>query len=47
MTGNKRWDASLYDSKHAFVWKYGSEVIDLLSPQTGERSLDLGCGTGH
>ena len=47
MTGNKRWDASLYDSKHSFVWKYGSEVIDLLSPQTGERILDLGCGTGH
>ena len=47
MTGNKRWDASLYDGKHSFVWKYGGEVIDLLSPQGGERILDLGCGTGH
>jgi trans-aconitate 2-methyltransferase len=43
----KQWDASLYDDKHSFVWKYGEEVIDLLAPQDGERILDLGCGTGH
>jgi trans-aconitate methyltransferase len=41
------WDANLYDAKHAFVWKYGSDVISLLAPQRGERILDLGCGTGH
>ena len=43
----KTWDASLYDSKHAFVWRYGAELIELLAPQKGERILDLGCGTGH
>ncbi len=41
------WNAELYDSKHDFVWKYGSDVVSLLSPQPGERILDLGCGTGH
>jgi trans-aconitate 2-methyltransferase len=41
------WNADLYNSKHDFVWKYGSDVVSLLSPQPGERILDLGCGTGH
>src|SRR5487761_993086 len=41
------WDAKLYDAKHDFVWKYGSDVVSLLDPQDGERILDLGCGTGH
>lgn len=43
----KRWDASAYDSRHSFVWKYGREVLELLAPREGERILDLGCGTGH
>jgi trans-aconitate methyltransferase len=41
------WDPNLYQSKYAFVWKYGSDVVLLLAPQRGERILDLGCGTGH
>jgi trans-aconitate methyltransferase len=41
------WNANLYDAKHAFVWKYGAELVSLLAPQAGERILDLGCGTGH
>ncbi len=41
------WDTELYESRHAFVWQYGEGLIDLLAPQTGERILDLGCGTGQ
>ena len=43
----KKWDPSLYDAKHSFVWKYGEELIQLLAPKVGEQILDLGCGTGH
>src|SRR5262249_35803441 len=41
------WDARLYDDKHAFVWKQGAALLDLLAPKANERILDLGCGTGH
>lgn len=41
------WNAGLYDSKHAFVYKFGEDVVGWLNPQEGERILDLGCGTGH
>ena len=42
-----KWDARLYDSKHAFVWEKGRELIEWLSPSANERILDLGCGTGQ
>lgn len=42
-----RWDTKLYESKHAFVWQYGADVVELLSPAPHERILDLGCGTGQ
>jgi trans-aconitate 2-methyltransferase len=45
--GEKHWDAARYDGAHSFVWKYGASVIELLAPRSGERILDLGCGTGH
>jgi trans-aconitate methyltransferase len=41
------WDASRYQDKHAFVWRYGASLLELLEPQSGERILDLGCGTGQ
>src|ERR1700680_128611 len=41
------WNANLYDAKHAFVWKFGADLVPLLAPQSGERILDIGCGTGH
>lgn len=41
------WNASLYDSKHSFVFKYGEDLVEILRPKEGERILDLGCGTGY
>ena len=42
----QEWDASAYAQNANFVPKLGSEVVKLLSPQPGERILDLGCGDG-
>lgn len=42
-----KWDTKQYDEKHAFVTQYGAGVLPLLAAQSGERILDVGCGTGH
>ena len=42
-----QWASTLYESKHSFVWRYGADCLELLSPQRGDRILDLGCGTGQ
>jgi trans-aconitate methyltransferase len=49
MTGTVQgdsWNASLYDEKHAFVSHFGGDLVELLAPRSGEKILDLGCGTG-
>lgn len=41
------WDATRYQDKHSFVWRYGASLLEILAPQAGERILDVGCGTGQ
>jgi SAM-dependent methyltransferase len=40
------WDPERYARNAGFVAELGMPVVDLLSPQAGERVLDLGCGDG-
>lgn len=46
-TQKTTWDPKLYNEKHSFVWKLAGGLLELLAPKSGERILDLGCGTGH
>lgn len=41
------WDSALYQDRHAFVWRYGASVLELLAALADERILDVGCGTGQ
>lgn len=43
---NMQWNSKLYDDKHSFVSKYGEGVLAILAASSGEKILDLGCGTG-
>ncbi len=45
--GEGAWNPGLYERSHSFVWKRGEDLLELLAPQTGERVLDVGCGTGQ
>jgi len=42
----KQWNAKGYDQSFDFVSKFGEGIYSYLKPQTDERILDLGCGTG-
>ena len=46
MTQTNVWNPDVYDDKLGFVSKMGQGVATLLHPASGERILDLGCGTG-
>jgi trans-aconitate methyltransferase len=44
---SQKWNSTLYNNKHAFVYQYGEDLIKILEPKKDERILDLGCGSGQ
>jgi len=43
---NREWNPTLYDDRAAFVSELAGDLVLWLRPRSGERILDLGCGTG-
>ena len=46
MSSTQTWDPITYAKNARFVSDLGLPVLELLSPEAGERILDLGCGDG-
>lgn len=46
LMSEQQWNAVQYQKHAGFVPELGTPVLELLSPQPGERILDLGCGDG-
>jgi trans-aconitate methyltransferase len=46
-TQTSTWNSELYQSSHAFVWQFGRDLLTMLLPKSGERILDVGCGTAQ
>jgi trans-aconitate methyltransferase len=42
-----QWNVELYEQKHAYVWQYGANLLEMLAPSPKEYILDLGYGTGQ
>ena len=40
------WEAEKYDSAMSFVSAFGTSMLEALRPQSGEKIVDFGCGTG-
>jgi trans-aconitate methyltransferase len=45
-SNTQHWNPAQYGKNGRFVSDLGMPVVELLSPQSGERILDLGCGDG-
>ncbi|WP_447553594.1 class I SAM-dependent methyltransferase [Vreelandella sp. EE22] len=46
-TPGQKWNADRYAENANFVSKMAGDLVKLLSPQAGQRILDLGCGDGE
>lgn len=46
-TNDDNWNSQAYVKNASFVADLAMPVVELLSPQAGERILDLGCGDGR
>jgi len=38
-----KWDSSLYDRQHSFVFNFGKDLLGLLNAQAGERIITVKC----